>query len=56
MIFPIGRLENVEIKLDGVKKTIDFEAIQIMDDMDPYPSLLGIELAFDNYVVERNKQ
>jgi hypothetical protein len=50
-IFPIGRLENVEIDVAGVKTVADFEVIEIMGDKDPYPALLGIDWAYDNYVV-----
>jgi hypothetical protein len=42
-IFPIGRLENVEIDVAGVKTVADFEVIEIMGDKDPYPALLGID-------------
>jgi hypothetical protein len=50
-IFPIGRLENVEIDVAGVKTVADFELIEIMGDKDPYPVLLGIDWAYDNYAV-----
>jgi hypothetical protein len=50
-IFPIGRLENVEIDVAGVKTVADFEVIEIMGDKDPYPALLGIDWAYDNYAV-----
>jgi hypothetical protein len=50
-IFPIGRLENVEIDVVGVKTIVDFEVIEIMGDKDPYPKLPGIDWAYDNYVV-----
>jgi hypothetical protein len=50
-IFPIRRLDNVEIDVAGVKTIIDFEVIEIMGDKDPYPSLLGIDWAHENYVV-----
>jgi hypothetical protein len=50
-IFPIGRLENVEINVAGVKTVADFEVIEIMGDKDPYPTLLGIDWAYDNYAV-----
>jgi hypothetical protein len=42
-IYPIGRLEQVEVNIDGVKTKVDFEVIEIMDDSDPYPTLLGID-------------
>ena len=41
-IFPVGRLENVDIDVAGVKTTTDFEVIEIMGDKDPYPALLII--------------
>jgi hypothetical protein len=44
-IFPIGRLENMEIDVAGVKTVVEFEVIEIMGDKDPYPSLLGIDWA-----------
>jgi hypothetical protein len=50
-IYPIGRLEQVEVNIEGVKMKDDFEVIEIMDDYDPYPALLGIDWAFDNNVV-----
>jgi len=50
-IFPIGRLENVEVYLASVKTTADFEVIEIMDEKDPYPTLLGIDWAFYNYLL-----
>ena len=42
-IFSIGRLENVEVELVGVNTFTDFEVIEIMGGIDPYPYLLGIE-------------
>nr|KUM49433.1 hypothetical protein ABT39_MTgene3982 [Picea glauca]QHR86974.1 hypothetical protein Q903MT_gene983 [Picea sitchensis] len=55
-IFPIGRLENVEVDLAGVKTYADFEVIEIMGEKDPYPALLGIDWAFDNStVIDLNK-
>jgi hypothetical protein len=50
-IFPIGGMENVEIYVVGVKITSNFELIEIMGDKDPYPSLLGIDWAYENYVI-----
>ena len=50
-IYPIGRLEDVEVDIDGVKSTVEFEVIEIIDDTKPYPTLLGIDYGFDNLVV-----
>jgi hypothetical protein len=35
-IYPVGRLENVEVDLVGVNIVADFEVIEIMGDKDPY--------------------
>jgi len=40
-IFPI-RQENVEVDLAGVKTVADFEVLEILDEKDTYPTLLGI--------------
>jgi hypothetical protein len=40
-IYPIGRLEQVEVNIEGVKTKVDFEVIEIMDESDPYPALLA---------------
>jgi len=42
-IYPICRLEKVELNIERVKKKDHFEVIEIMDDYDPYPTLLGID-------------
>jgi hypothetical protein len=42
-IFPIGRLESVEIDVVGVNIVAKFEVIEIMGDKEPYPALLGID-------------
>jgi hypothetical protein len=34
----------VEVNIEGVKTKVDFEVIEIMDESDPYPALLGIDL------------
>ena len=47
----IGRLEEVEVEVAGVKTYTDFALIDIMGDKDPYLALLGIDWAFENYAV-----
>ena len=42
-ILPIGRLEDVEVDVTGVKTHAYFEVIDIMGDKVPYPSLLDID-------------
>jgi hypothetical protein len=41
-IYPIGRLEKVEVNIEGVKTKANFEVIEIMDDSDPYPVYLAL--------------
>jgi hypothetical protein len=44
----IGRLKGVTVDLDRVHTKVDFEAIEIVDDTTPYPTILGLDWAFDN--------
>lgn len=50
-IFPTSNLSNVEVDIDGVKSVEDFEVIEIIYDTYPYPTLLGIDLEFENQVI-----
>jgi hypothetical protein len=50
-IYPVGRLQNIEVDLAGIKTIADFEVIEIMGEKDPYPTLLGIDWAYENYIV-----
>lgn len=50
-IYPIGRLENVIVDMDGIQSSADFEVIKLEDEIEPYPTLLGIEWDFDNNVI-----
>ena len=54
----MGRLSNMPIDIDGVRSLADFEVIEIIDDSNPFPNLLGIDWDFDNMVVInlKNKQ
>jgi hypothetical protein len=47
-IVSIGRLTGVPVNIDGVHSVADFEVIEIMDDSQPYPTLMGLEWDFDN--------
>jgi hypothetical protein len=40
-IYLVGRLQNIEVDLAGVKTMEDFEVIEIMGEKDPYPSSIG---------------
>ena len=43
--------------IEGVSALVDFEVIEIVDDSDPYPALLGIDWAADmNGVINLNKK
>ena len=42
---------NVSVDIDGVSTLAEFEVIEIIDDNNPYPALLGIEWAIDNDAV-----
>ena len=42
-IIPMGRLQGVIVDIEGVNVLADFEVIEIVDDNNPYPSLLGID-------------
>jgi hypothetical protein len=44
----LGRLEKLEVNIEGVKMKDDFEVMEIMDDSNPYHVLLGIDWAFEN--------
>ena len=46
-IILLGRLTKVVVDIAGVKVHADFEVIQIVDDADPYPALLGLDWAID---------
>jgi len=50
-IFRVGRLEHVEVDVARVETKTNFEVIEIMGDKDPYPDLLGIDWAYENYAV-----
>jgi hypothetical protein len=47
-VLPIGRLEGVIVNLDRVRIMEDFEVIEIVYGTTPYPTLLGLDWAFDN--------
>ena len=42
-IIPLGRLPKVMVDIAGVKVLADFEVIEIVEDADPYPALLGLD-------------
>ena len=50
-IVPLGHFPNVPVDIDGVYTVADIEVIEIIDDGNPYPSLLGIEWEMENAIV-----
>jgi len=41
-IIPMGILQEVTIDIEGTSALANFEVIEIVDDNNPYPTLLGI--------------
>ena len=53
----MGRLHSVVVDIKGVCIVVDFQVIEIMDDKNPYPALLGLEFPFDtNEIINLNKR
>lgn len=50
-ILPIGILEYVEFGIACINTYAYFEVIDIMGDKDTYPTLFGINWAFENYTM-----
>ena len=42
-IIPLGRLLKVMVDIAGVRVLSNFEVIEIVEDVDPYPALLGLD-------------
>jgi hypothetical protein len=39
------------VNIDRVRNIVDFEVIEIIDDSQPYPALMGLEWAIDNHTI-----
>ena len=50
-VCPMGRLSNVPVDIDGVRSLADFKVIEIFDDSNPFPKLVGIDWDFENLIV-----
>ena len=46
-IIPLGRLPKVMVDIAGARILADFEVIEIVEDADPYPALLGLDWEMD---------
>jgi hypothetical protein len=56
-IIPMGRLQGITVDIEGASALADFEVIEIVDDNNPYPALLGIDWATDmNGVINLKKR
>lgn len=56
-ILPMGRLQGNTVDIEGASALADFEVIEIVDDSNPYPLLLGIEWATNmNGVINLKKR
>jgi len=52
----MGRLQGIVVDIKGASALADFEVIEVVDDSNPYPTLLGIDWATDmNGVVNMKK-
>jgi hypothetical protein len=50
-VVPDHRLSGILVDLDGVRTMAYFEVIEIVDNTSPYPTLLGLDCAFDKHDV-----
>lgn len=46
-IIPMGRLPKVMVDIAGARVLADFEVIEIVEDADPYPMLLQLDLVME---------
>lgn len=46
-IIPLGRLPKFMVDIAGARVLADFELIEIVEDADPYPPLLGLDWEMD---------
>ena len=55
-ILPMGKLQGITIHIEGASTLGDSEVIEIFDDNNPYPTLLGIDWATNmNRVISLKK-
>ena len=55
-VLPIGRLTQVPIEVEGPMTCTNFKVIDIVDDTNPYPTLLGIDWVIDNLAIINFKE
>ena len=55
-IMPMGGLQGVAVDIEGASALANFEVMEIVDNKNPYPALLGIDWAIDmNGVINLKK-
>ena len=50
-VLPIGRLTQVPMEVEGLRTYAYFEVIDIVDDTNPYPTLLGFDWEINNQTI-----
>ena len=50
-VLPIGQLTQVPIKIEGIQTYANFDVIDIVDDKNLYPTLLGIYWVINNQTI-----
>ena len=50
-VYTVSILGVIDVGIDGIKTRAYFEVIEILDVLDPYPTLLGIDSAFENNAI-----
>ena len=53
---PIRRLSNVIVDVEGLRTYAEFEVINIVDDTNPYLTLLGIDWDIDKQTIIKFKK
>jgi hypothetical protein len=52
---PIAILKGIPVDIDGVRTMAEFKVIDIVENTSPYPTLLGLDWAFDNQTIIKLK-
>ena len=55
-VLPIGRLPQVHVEVEGLRTYVNFEVIDIVNDTNPYPTLLGIDWEINNQTIIKFKK
>ena len=55
-VLPIGRLSQGLVDIEGLRTFADFEVNNIIDDTNPYPTLLGIDWDIYNQTIINSKK